>query len=714
MCGICGVVQFAGAAVDPQRLRRACARMRHRGPDDWGIWIEGGAEEGAQLAAARQAGSADPGGSSGDGDARVHPGGGGGVGLGAVRLAVLDPSPAGHQPMHRAGVWHIAFNGEIYNFREIRHTLIQLGETFRTDTDTEVLLAACGRWGVDALARLNGMWAAAFFDSRTGRGFLARDRFGIKPVVYAADGRRLAFGSEVQVLAALAPELTAEIDPTAVTQHLTFGYIAAPRTIHSAMRRLPPGHYLPFDREGVGEPTRYYDPIAAALEVPRSGTTGPAAEGRDSGGRASGSQLSYGEACGAVRRAMGDAVTRRRVADVPLGALLSGGLDSSIVVAHLARATGRRIQTFCVGYPQDSGYDERAYARLVADRYDTEHHEILLTSADVFEAVPKVLDHLGEPVGDSSILPTSLVSQFARQRVTVALSGDGADELFAGYWRYLGHEARAMYRGLPGWLRRFVLEPLLGSGGQGKTSRWQDRRRQFRKLLRGTGETDSLAAHLAWSRILSPEMAGQLLDEEAVDALMVEVATTARDLTAGLDRTRGSDGEAHPEGPAADLARILAFDLQYPLPSDMLHKVDQASMMHSLEVRVPMLDPAVVELAVRLPASFKLDRGVRKRLLLDAYRPLLPAEILERPKKGFEVPIGEFLRGPLREMFRDTVTPTALEAFEGVSFAGVEQLYDAHCRREAEHADVLFALLSLCWWRGKGDQIETEPPASSM
>ena len=638
MCGVCGWVRFDGRPVASEPLTSACVAMRHRGPDDSGVWTS--------------ASSGSSGGLS--------------IGLGAVRLAILDPTPAGHQPMtDPTGRYALVYNGEVYNFREIRRTLAGEGHRFVTDCDTEVVLAACMHWGEDALSKLNGMWSLAFVDTSSGVGFLSRDRFGIKPLMYAKWGDSLAFASELRALSAF-DGWDRSIDPDALAQHVQFGYIAHPATIHRGARRLPPGHLLRFTTDGVDEPRPYYSLSSAA-------------------GRATPPDAA--EAPRVLRRLLSESVVRRRVSDVPIGAFLSGGLDSSIIVAHLAEASGRAIQTFAVGYADRGAYDETRYARLVAERFGTEHHELLLTDADVLDCIPTVLDHLGEPVGDSSIIPTALVSEFAAGRVTVALSGDGGDELFGGYWRYLGHDAWSAYHRLPGWLRRAIIDPGARMLASSKGGAIANRVRQFRKLTRTTAD-DPLHRHIAWSRILSPDAESLLSDSSTCAQIDAEMYDRAMGLSAGFP---GDD----------PLARIMAFDLQYGLPADMLQKVDLASMMHSLEVRVPFLDPQLVAEVAGWPSSLKIRGGLRKRVLVDAYRGRLPDCVLDRAKMGFELPIGEYLRGPLDGMFRDVVTRQRIESVGLLSWAGVERVHADHLARRGEHADVLFSLLSLCWWLGR-------------
>ncbi len=633
MCGIAGTLDFAGRPLDADILSRACATMRHRGPDDQGVFV----------------------------DARA----GLACGLASVRLAVVDPTPAGHQPfLYHNDRYVLSYNGEIYNHRALRRDLSSAGWEFHTDTDTEVVAAACAAWGADALPRFNGMFALAFFDRRERRGFLARDRYGIKPLLIARDDRRLHFASEMTTLRGLG-DWDRRVDEAALLHYLRLGYFAAPQTVYAQAERLPPGSYLAFDRNGP-QPSKHYPPN------PR----------RDA-------PADYSEACGQVRAAMFQAVARRRLADVPLGAFLSGGVDSAVIALHLAECTPGPIKTFSIGYREHGQYDETPFARRLAADLGADHHELHITTDDVLATLVPMLDHLGEPFFDSSILPTAIVARLARQHVTVCLSGDGGDELFGGYWRYLGHDTLDGYRRWPAGLRRGLIEPLLRRLGSSKSSPLANRVRQFQKLLRAGVDAPPLARHLAWSKIVSDEAEQILVDPQRWPAIDAEIIAAAQSLTDHL--------------PDADpLQRILAFDLRYGLPSDMLHKVDLASMYHALEVRVPFLDPDVVTLVESCPAHWKVRRGLRKRLLIDAYRGRLPDEILDRPKMGFEVPIGEFFRSQWRDLFRDTVTRERVQGFGILDYAGIERVFADHCARRGEHADLLFALLSLCWWRMRG------------
>ncbi|MBI5289952.1 MAG: asparagine synthase (glutamine-hydrolyzing) [Chloroflexi bacterium] len=649
MCGIAGIVHFDATPVDAERLRAAAHSLRHRGPDHLGVWI--------QRDAPRC-------------DAPQH------VGYAAVRLAVQDPRPQADQPLTDVeGQVALAYNGELYNGDELRPRLQDAGWVFRSTGDTEIVLAACATWGAAALARLDGMWALAFFDARRGDGFIARDPFGIKPLLYSAQPGSLRFASELGGLEELGFS-NRRLDPSSVMHHLLLGYIGAPKTIFGGAKRMPPGHVLTFSRHGAASPRPYFDLARQVQDA-----------------RAELSSTPYGEALTQLRARIARSVVRQRVSDVPLGCCLSGGVDSSIVATHLAEASSRPIETFSIGHAEHAMFDESNYARLVAERIGAAHHEWKLTQREVIEAIPAVLDHLSEPFGDRSIIPTTLVSRLARRHVTVTLSGDGADELFGGYWRYTAPAALRSFQRIPAFLRNGLILPMLRRIGSAKSSPGANRARQFRKLLRAGGG-DALARHLAWARILSPEAECILLDPPTVRDAEQAVLGTARQLS-------------RPFAPPDDVDSVLAFDVRYGLPGDMLHKVDTASMSCSLEVRVPFLDPQVVAMGLAIPFAWKVDRGLRKRILVDAYRGILPNAVLDRAKQGFEVPFGEYLRGPLRDLFGDVVTAKAVESIGLLRFDGIEQVLQDHLHRRGEHGDLLFALLSLCWWARRTSAVGT-------
>ena len=461
------------------------------------------------------------------------------------------------------------------------------------------------------------------------------------------------------------PGLDFGIDPEAVSIYLQMGFIPHPQTIYRGIRKLAPGCRLDFDAGGPSEPTRFYflsdkPPVA----------------------------MDYADACEQMRDAIMSTVDRQRVADVPLGAFLSGGLDSSIVVACLAARGGCAVQTFSIGYADHPRYDETGYARLVAERFGTDHRAFSLTFKDIVATVEPMIDHLGEPFADSSLLPTSLVSRYTRDHVTVALSGDGGDELFGGYWRYLGHHYLERYRRLPGLVRRGMIEPLTRLAPSARTTRWLDRLRQLRKLLRGDFD-DPMERHLAWARIVEQKTARALIGADRADATAEAMGKCYRQAASAWRAVNASDDR---------LDEILLAELAISLPSDMLHKVDLASMFHGLEVRVPLLATNVVNLAASLPTEYKLAGTMTKRVLRDAFRDVLPAEVLERRKMGFEVPVGEFLRCELREMYGDVVTAGTLETF-GIDATVADRLYEDHCRRRGDYTELLWSLLVLCKWK---------------
>jgi asparagine synthase (glutamine-hydrolysing) len=630
MCGIAGIIDFDGRPIDQTVLHRLCDQLGHRGPDDRDTF-------------------------------HTHRGGLS-VGLAHTRLAVIDPNPRARQPMLDDGQrWAIVYNGEIYNYREINR---ELDAGLRTDCDTETALLACRRWQVEALDRLDGMWAMAVLDLERGRGFLARDPFGIKPLYYTVQGSRLVFASEMRALRCV-PDLCWELDREAMAIYLNLGWIPHPQTIYRRIHKLAPGHFLSFDSGGIQPPHRFY-------RMPEPDFA----------------PVSYEEARSQVRQRVEQAVDRQRIADVPLGTFLSGGLDSSIVTACLARSDPRgAIKSFSIGYPEHARYDESSFAREAASYLGTEHHAFSIGFDDVLAAVGPILDHLGEPFADSSLLPTSIVSRMTRGEVTVALSGDGGDELFGGYWRYMGHHYLGHYRLLPKWVRRRLIAPLLERCPEGRSYRWMDRVRQLKKLARGD-VGDALDTHLAWARMLDDRGTTRLMSDHPTgpisDPLRARYGAGAADWFKAYKPARG-------------LEEILLADLAIGLPCDMLHKVDLAAMACGLEVRVPLLDRQLVEYVSGLPIEYRISGASGKHILRDAFSDLLPRSVIHRPKMGFEVPIGEFLRNELQPVFRDTVNRSSMSDL-GLDHSVVERLYDEHFARRRDHADLLWSLFVLGWW----------------
>jgi len=582
MCGIAGFVDSPVAvplmADDATaRVRQMCDVIRHRGPDDEGF--------------------------------RIEPG----VALGMRRLSIIDVA-GGHQPIaNEDGTVWIVFNGEVYNFRELRAELEAQGHRFSTSTDTEAIVHAYEQWGTDAIRRLRGMFGLAIWDSRTRTLLLARDRVGIKPLYYSVAGGRLRFGSELKSLLC-DPDLPVEIDVDALDHYLSFLYTPRDTSIFRDVCKLAPGHLLTW-QEGRLHVQPYWRPASGE---PFSGTEQ--------------------EAVGERERVLVDAVSSHMISDVPIGAFLSGGVDSSVVVALMARLSSGRVKTFSIGFDEPE-FDELEHARRVAEYYGTDHHEFVVRP-DGLRILDDLIAHFDEPFADSSAIPTWYVSEIARRHVTVVLSGDGGDELFGGYDRYLPHpRVVAFDRYAPQGLRRVaaIAGDRLPHGVRGKN------------FLRHVGRSER-GRYLDAIRFFSSDEKPSLLSADVRSAL------GALDPEIRLAR----HFERYASLPWA--SQMMRFDLETYLPDDVLTKVDRMSMAHSIESRVPLLDNEVVDLANALPASLKIRNGRRKHVLKEVAARLLPDGIVDRKKQGFGVPLGTWFRGDLKELFADTLlAPEALQ-----------------------------------------------------
>jgi asparagine synthase (glutamine-hydrolysing) len=576
MCGIAGVLRQDHVPVDARLLRRMTGAIAHRGPDGEGFRVDGA------------------------------------VGLGHRRLAIID-LVTGAQPMgsEDGGAW-IIYNGEVYNYRELREELAALGFAFRTTSDTEVILRAYEAWGVDCLPRLRGMFAFAVWDARRRRLLLARDRVGIKPLVYAWDGRALRFASEPKALLA-DPAVPRELDWEAIRDYFTYLCVPSPRTIFRAIRKLPPASYLVCSLDGGPPEVHRYWELRMAPD-PR---------------------VSEVEWIDGLSHVLRDTVRRHLVSDVPIGAFLSGGVDSSTVVACMARSADQPIRTFSIGFDEQD-FDELAYARLVARRYATDHFE-LVVKPDVVDILPRLAWQFDEPFADASAVPTYCVSKITREHVTVALSGDGGDENFAGYRRYA--EAMSLHRRAEGSPLAMV-KPLLGLAAACLPP---VRGRGFLELL-------SLPPVLRYYRMMTYQRDGTLA------ALLTPEAN--REVAARTDpESYERLAEAAEAAGARDyLSRLQYIDVHHYLPADILTKVDRTSMLVSLEARVPLLDHVLMEYVATIPPTLKLKAGVGKYILKRAMEEHLPPEVLKRRKMGFGVPLATWLRNELREFARDLLT----------------------------------------------------------
>ena len=619
---MCGIVGHVGA-TSPGLLPAMLGLLKHRGPDDSGIRVEGD------------------------------------VGLGMTRLAIID-LVTGRQPMSDAGgrYW-IVFNGEIYNFRQLRAELMTAGRRFRTWSDTEVILHAYAVHGEACVERLAGMFAFAIWDDAERRLFLARDRLGKKPLYYWHRDRLFLFASEPKALLCH-PAVARSVDWSALHHYLAFGYTPVTRSIFDSIRKLPPAHTATVV-EGRLTQRRYWQPPAGA---PSPGTRA----GRE-------------ESAAAVRAGLREAVRLRLESDVPLGVFLSGGIDSSAVVASMREVTSGRIATFSVGFGRAAPtYDELPYARLVARRFATDHHEEIL-EPDVRAILPDIVRAFDEPFGDSSAIPTFVVAQATARHVKVALSGIGGDETFGGYPRYLGLRVAALHDKLPRWLRH-ASRSLAGRLPDSASSRnWADWARRF------TAEPDATPGdrYIGWTRFFG-------------DAQLATLATPA--LAAHLgpavdEHQQSAFASGRPGDPVDGAFRV---DLAAYLPDDLLAMADRMSMAHSLEVRAPFCDHRIIEESLRLSSSAKMPGGRLKGLLKAAFAGVLPREVLAHRKHGFMIPLGDWLRRDLRPTLDDLLAPDCVRARGLFDADAVEALKQEHLSGARTHADRLWTLMMLELW----------------
>ena len=655
MCGISGVATAGGGAVARELIEAMNERLRHRGPDDGGVWL------------------------GGSGDVRVA--------LGARRLSVIDPSPRGHMPMLSPdGRFALTYNGEVYNFRELRRELEHTGRAFRSDTDTEVVLNAYAEWGPECLHRFNGMFAFAVWDERERELFAARDRLGVKPLHYAEWGGRLAFASEIKALLEVA-DLPREIDWDALDLYLTFRVVPHPYTIFKSVRKLSPGHYLVW-KDGRARVRPYWDVFG------RAGAPGPNGAGRDGGdanGRASNGDGRRDAGVASIKRELfdlvEDSVRRRLVSDAPLGVLLSGGVDSSVVAALTARNSGSRVKTFTLGFLGAKGalqgYDESESARRTAEFLGSEHHELLATADLVRDTIPEALGHCDEPFATSSVIPTLLVSKLARESVTVALSGDGPDEIFAGYRAYLLEPLAGVYMRVPRLLRKGLFEPALMRLPASDASPLARNIRRTQRFMRALDRVPS-------ERFF--RLTNKFHDVPAESVYDPAFRTLSLDLAERVMRGYYEESRLGP-----DLINpMLYVDSKIKLADHILTKVDLMSMKVGLEVRSPFLDYRVVEAAFRIPGRLKINWFRKKHLLRETFGRLLPRHLLSLPKTGFEIPVSEWLKRELRETFLDTVAPPAGGGV--LNDALIQRLYAEHCQGRRDHSEKLWILFVLRNW----------------
>jgi len=619
MCGIAGFVEPSDAAgafdsVEAEGLvRRMCDAVRHRGPDDEGTLVSPG------------------------------------VALGMRRLSIIDLA-TGHQPIPNEDrtIWTV-FNGELYNFRELRKDLEGAGHRFATSTDTEVIVHAYEEWGSGAFGRLRGMFAIAIWNETTRELVLARDRIGIKPLYYAQVGQRLYFGSEIKSLLCT-PDVPRTLDFAAFDHYLSFLYTPGDGSIFSAISKLPPGYLLTW-RSGI--------------TTIRSFWRFPTRESFDG---------DEAEAVTELRDVLRDAVRTHLISDVPVGAFLSGGVDSSLVVGLMAEACSEPVRTFSIGFDEPA-FDELAHARRVAGHFGTDHHEYVV-KPNAYALLDRLISHFDEPFADASAIPTWYVSQMAREHVTVVLSGDGGDELFGGYDRYIPHPRVAAFdRFSPAGLR-----PVAGT-----MARWLPHGFRGKNFLRHVG-CDQRGRYLDAIRFFADDEKAALLSGE----LLAEIG--GPNATSRLARQfEGAEGLPW-------TSQMMRFDAVTYLPDDVLTKVDRMSMAHSIESRVPLLDNEVVSFAASLPAAFKIRNGRRKHILKEVAAPLLPRDLLDRPKQGFGVPLATWFQGKLRDVFSDTLMsrPASTRGYFQPRF--IERLVREHLDGTRDHSLRLWQLVVFERW----------------
>jgi asparagine synthase (glutamine-hydrolysing) len=637
MCGIAGRVNYRSAApVAAPVMRAMCDLISHRGPDGDGVWTDGA------------------------------------VGFGHRRLAIIDLSDAGRQPMTAAdGATTITFNGEIYNFLELRRELERRGHRFRSRTDTEVILAAYREWDVECLSRLRGMFAFALWDHRRRRLFVARDRVGKKPLHYWLDADGIAFASEPKAFLA-DPSFRAEPDSEAISAYLAYQYIPSPLSAFKGVHKLPPAHYLLVENGSLT--IRRYWKLSYARKQ----------------------QISVDDACSELLQRLREAVRLRLISDVPLGAFLSGGIDSSAIVALMAELSDAPVKTFSIGF-EEQDFDELPHARLVAQRYQTDHHEYVVRP-DAAEVFPHLVWHYNEPYADPSGIPTYYLSELARQHVTVALNGDAGDENFAGYRRYIPAARAQQFDRLPSPVRRALASIAHSAPAPLQTDSLLYRGRRWLRRLADSPE----GRYARRVMLFDPDLKQEICEPGFIAATGGAGGETfLRDAFLASDATDLIDAQ-------------LDVDVAYYLSDCLLVKVDIATMAHGLEGRSPMLDHEFMEFAASLPSDLKIRHGVSKYILKQAVREILPSQIIDRPKKGFSVPLGDWFRSELRELSGDLLLSGRLEERGYFKPREVRRLLEEHWRGAAEWQDQLWALLMLeSWHRTFIDQRPSGAPYSS-
>lgn len=627
MCGIIGFVNSDQQQPANERIARAMNQaIVHRGPDDEGFYVNGN------------------------------------VALGMRRLSIIDLS-GGHQPISNedGSVW-VVFNGEIYNYRELRELLLARGHQLKTNSDTETIVHLYEDYGDELVQHLNGMFGFALWDERRRRLLVARDRMGEKPLYFTQTNEAFIFASELKALVEH-PAVERRVNLLALRKYLQYEFVPSPHTMIEGVQKLPPAHRLIFEN-GRWRTERYWQLSYGGERL----------------------KLSEEEAAEEVRRRLREAVRMRLVADVPLGVLLSGGIDSSAMAQLACEAAGGRVKTFSIAFEEKS-FDESSYARKVAAQLGTEHYEKRFTEREMLDIVPEIPRLLDEPLGDGSLIPTFLLSKFTRERVTVALGGDGGDELFAGYPTYGAHRVARLYQRLPQFVRGGLIEPAVAALPVSTENLSFDFK--AKRFVRGASHAAG-TRHTIWMGSYDAEQQRELLRPEIIAACPDEEVF---DEVLPYDRANGNDNLTE---------RMMKLDATHYLSECVLFKVDRASMAASLETRAPFLDHTFVEFVLKLPVDMKLKGFTGKYILKKAMRGHLPDDVIDRPKKGFGMPVAKWVKGELRGFVRDTFAPERLNRRGLFNADYVQRLLDEHERGVADHRKLIWTLLMFEMW----------PPAS--
>jgi asparagine synthase (glutamine-hydrolysing) len=651
MCGIWGIVTNGG--IDEASFENAGHALAHRGPDDSGIYINSKLR--TQNSELR-------------------------VALGHTRLSIIDLSANAHQPMSNedGSIW-ITYNGEIYNFKEIQPILKQKGHIFKSHSDTEVIIHAYEEWGEDCLSRLSGMFAFAIWDEKKQKLFLARDRIGKKPLFYYWDGKLFVFASELQALLAL--NIPRSVDFSAIHQYLTYQYITAPKSAFKNIFKLPPAHYLILENGNI-RIRRYWDiDFSKKIKVINENYPSPTPlpQGEGVRGRVENVFLNERELAENVFEKLKESVRGRLISDVPFGAFLSGGVDSSIVVALMSRLIKKPIKTFSIGFEEDT-YNELPYARQIAKLFKTDHKEFIV-KFDALNTLPGLVRHYGEPFADSSALPTYYLSKMTSEFVKVALSGDGGDESFAGYDRYYALKLMRWFRHIPKTVRILSLKTLNIMGepdGKSKVKR-------LKRFIQGSLYSDN-QEYFQWTTAFSRDNMDSLYSQSMLEILKKE---NPHDYLINLFEHSTADNIVE---------KAMDADIHSYLPFDLLVKVDIASMANSLEVRCPFLDHKFMEFAASIPVEYKLNGKIKKYILKKAFRDLIPDNILKRKKAGFGVPLCRWFRHDLKDYISDILL--SQQALKRGYFKpdAVRTILSEHISGRVDNSCKLWTLLMLELW----------------